>query len=123
MRRPALLRRLFEFACSHCAEILSYNKMLGQMQDANNVATLVHYLEILGEAGVLRSLLKYGGEVRRRGSSPELQPLDIGLVTASSSSWLDIWKRESDRWGRLVECAVGALLCNWAFNHCRHQVF
>ena len=39
VRRPALLRRLFELACSHCAEILSYNKMLGQMQDANNVTT------------------------------------------------------------------------------------
>ena len=123
VRRPALLRRLFELACSHCAEILSYNKMLGQMQDANNVTTLAHYLDLLGDAGMIRGLQKYGGEVRRRSSSPKLQPLDTGLVTASSSISLDAWKQEPDRWGRLVECAVGAHLCNWAFNSGRHQVY
>lgn len=123
VRRPALLRRLFDLACSHCAEILSYNKMLGQMQDANNVTTLVHYLGLLGDAGMVRGLQKYGGELRRRSSSPKLQPLDTGLVTASSSTSLDAWKQEPDRWGRLVECAVGAHLCNWAFNSGRHQVY
>ena len=85
VRRPALLRRLFELACSHCAEILSFNKMLGQMQDANNVTTLVHYLGLLGDAGMVRGLQKYGGEVRRRSSSPKLQPMNTGLATASSS--------------------------------------
>ena len=123
VRRPALLRRLFELACSHCSEILSYNKMLGQMQDANNVTTLVHYLDLLGEAGMIRGLQKYGGQVRRRSSSPKLQPLDTGLVTASSSISLDAWRQESDRWGRLVECAVGAHLCNWAFSSGRHEVY
>ena len=123
VRRPALLRRLFELACSHCAEILSYNKMLGQMQDANNVTTLVHYLGLLGDAGMVRGLQKYGGEVRRRSSSPKLQPMDTGLVTASSSVALGSWKQEPDRWGRLVECAVGAHLCNWAFSTGRHDVF
>ena len=123
VRRPALLRRLFELSCSHCAEILSYNKMLGQMQDANNVTTLVHYLGLLGDAGMVRGLQKYGGEVRRRSSSPKLQPLDTGLVTASSSASLDAWKQQPDRWGRLVECAVGAHLCNWAFSSGRHQVY
>ena len=123
VRRPALLRRLFELSCSHCAEILSYNKMLGQLQDANNVTTLVHYLGLLGDAGMVRGLQKYGGEVRRRSSSPKLQPLDTGLVTASSSASLAAWRREPDRWGRLVECAVGAHLCNWAFNSGRHQVY
>ena len=123
VRRPALLRRLFELACSHCAEILSYNKMLGQMQDANNVTTLVHYLSLLGDAGMVRGLQKYGGEVRRRSSSPKLQPLDTGLVTASSSISLGAWRRQPDRWGRLVECAVGAHLCNWAFSSGRHDVY
>ena len=123
VRRPALLRRLFELACSHCAEVLSYNKMLGQMQDANNVTTLVHYLGLLGDAGMARGLQKYGGEVRRRSSSPKLQPMDTGLVTASSSLALDSWKQEPGRWGRPVECAVGAHLCNWAFSSGRHDVF
>ena len=123
VRRPALLRRLFELACSHCAEILSYNKMLGQMQDASNVTTLVHYLTLLGDAGMVQGLQKYGGEVRRRSSSPKLQPLDTGLVTASSSASLTAWTEEPSRWGRLAECAVGTHLCNWAFSSGRHDVY
>ena len=72
---------------------------------------------------MVRGLQKYGGEVRRRSSSPKLQPMDTGLVTASSSLALGSWKQEPDRWGRLVECAVGAHLCNWAFSSGRHDVF
>lgn len=123
VRRPALLRRLFELACVYCAEILSYNKMLEQLQDAGNVTTLAHYLSLLGDAGMVRGLQKYGGEARRRSSSPKLQPLDTGLVTASSGIALDSWAEPSDLRGRLVECAVGAHLCNWAFRSGRHDIF
>lgn len=123
VRRPALLRRLFELACVYCAEILSYTKMLGQLQDAGNVTTLAHYLGLLGDAGMVRGLQKYGGEVRRRSSSPKLQPLDTGLVTASRGISFNSWVEQSDLWGRLVECAVGAHLCNWAFSSGRHDIF
>ena len=30
--KPALLRQLFQLACEYSAQILSYNKMLGQLQ-------------------------------------------------------------------------------------------
>ena len=63
------------------------------------------------------------GEVRRRSSSPKLQSMDTGLVTASSSVGLGSWRQEPDRWGRLVECAVGAHLCNWEFSSGWHDVF
>jgi hypothetical protein len=32
--------------------ILSYQKMLGQLQDAGNTTTLAHYLELLAGAGI-----------------------------------------------------------------------
>lgn len=123
VRRPALLRRLFELACVYCAEILSYNKMLGQLQDAGNVTTVAHYLNLLGEAGMVRGLQKYGGEARRRSSSPKLQPLATGLVTASSGISLNSWAEPGEHRGRLVECAVGAHLCNWAFSSGRQDIF
>ncbi len=37
--KPALLRRLFELACRNSGQVLSYTKMLGQLQDAGNTTT------------------------------------------------------------------------------------
>jgi len=40
--KPALLRRLFELGCRYSGQVLSYTKMLGQLQDAGNTTTLAH---------------------------------------------------------------------------------
>jgi len=70
--KPALLRRLFELGCTYSGRILSYTKMLGQLQDAGNTTTLAHYLDLLAGAGMVVGLQKYaGGAARRRGSSPK----------------------------------------------------
>src|SRR5690606_13588461 len=70
--KPVLLRRLFELGCRYSGQVLSYNKMLGQLQDAGNTTTLAHYLDLLGAAGMLTGLSKYAGQaVRRRASSPK----------------------------------------------------
>jgi hypothetical protein len=37
--KPAVLRRLFELGCAYSGQILSYTKMLGQLQDAGNTTT------------------------------------------------------------------------------------
>jgi len=52
--KPALLRQLFMLSVVHPAQILSYNKMLGQLHDAGNTTTLAHYLRLL-ESGFLVS--------------------------------------------------------------------
>ena len=83
--KPALLRRLFELGCRYSGQVLSYTKMLGQLQDAGNTTTLAHYLELLAGAGMLTGLQKYAGDpVRQRGSSPKLQVLNTALMTAQS---------------------------------------
>ena len=51
--KPALLRRLFELGCRYSGQILSYTKMLGQLQDAGNTTTLAHYLDLLAGAGMV----------------------------------------------------------------------
>lgn len=40
INKPALLRRLFQLGCNYSGQILSYQKMLGQLQDAGNTTTL-----------------------------------------------------------------------------------
>lgn len=113
--KPALLRRLFALGCRYSGQVLSYNKMLGQLHDAGNTTTLAHYLELLAGAGMLVGLPKYAGQaVRQRGSSPKLQVLNTALMTAQSG--LSPQEAQTDREfrGRLVESAVGAHLANAA---------
>lgn len=111
--KPALLRHLFALAATFPAQSVSYTKMLGQLQDAGNSTTLAHYLKLLESAFLASGLGLFSrGEQRKRGSSPKLVLWNNALVNAlSTRSFADalgdtIW------WGRLVENAVGAHLCN-----------
>lgn len=113
--KPALLRRLFELGCRYSGRILSYTKMLGQLQDAGNTTTLAHYLELLAGAGLLTGLPKFSGRaVRQRGSSPKLQVLNTALMSAQSGLSFDDARADRELWGRLVESAAGAHLANAA---------
>lgn len=111
--KPALLRQLFRLGCDYSGQVLSYQKMLGQLQDAGNTTTLAHYLELLSGAGLLTGLRKFSGSrVRQRGSSPKLLVLNTALMTASSGLSLRGAREDRDFWGRIVESAVGAHLIN-----------
>ena len=111
--KPALLRRLFQLACDYSGQIVSYQKMLGQLQDAGNTTTLAHYLELLAGAGMVIGLPKYsGGRARQRGSSPKLQVMNNALMTAPSDFDFNNIRKDRDIWGRLVESAAGAHLIN-----------
>lgn len=113
--KPALLRRLFELACRYSGQILSYTKMLGQLQDAGNTTTLAHYLDLLAGAGMVCGLPKYAGDAARsRGSSPKLQVLNTALMTVTTGVSLKEAKSDREFHGRLVESAVGAHLANAA---------
>jgi predicted AAA+ superfamily ATPase len=113
--KPALLRRLFELGCRYSGQILSFTKMLGQLQDAGNTTTLAHYLRLLGGAGMLTGLQKYSGQaVRQRASSPKLQVLNTALMTSQSDRSPTEVLRDREFYGRLVESAVGAYLANAA---------
>lgn len=111
--KPALLRRLFELGCTYSGQVLSYQKMLGQLQDAGNTTTLAHYLHLLQAAGLLAGLPKYAGQqVRQRASSPKLQVLNTALMTAPSQRTFAEARDDPEYWGRLTESAVGAALYN-----------
>ena len=113
--KPALLRRMFELGCHYSGQILSYTKMIGQLQDAGNTTTLAHYLDLLGAAGMLAGIPKYAGEVvRSRASSPKLQVLDTALFSAMAGYRYEEAQADREHWGRLTESAVGAHLANAA---------
>ena len=111
--KPALLRHLFALAAAYPAQILSYNKMLGQLQDAGNTVTLAGYLRLLETASLASGLeLHTRGQVRRRGSSPKLILWNNALVNAPSLLGFRQAQADGAWWGRLVENAVGAHLLN-----------
>ena len=113
VNKPALLRHLFALSATFPAQILSYTKMLGQLQDAGNTTTLAHYLKLLESAFLASGLELFSkGKVRRRGSSPKLILWNNALVNATSLRSFADARREGNWWGRLVENAVGAYLLN-----------
>jgi len=111
--KPALLKRVFELGCGYSGQILSYQKMTGQLQDAGNTTTLAHYLDLLENAGLICGLSKYSGQlVRQRASSPKLQVFNTALASVHSRLNFLEARQDSAGWGRLTESAIGAHLAN-----------
>lgn len=113
--KPALLRRLFLLGCAYSGQILSYQKMIGQLQEAGNTTTLAHYLNLLSGAWMLTGLDKFAGDTARsRAASPKLLAFNTALVSAQLTQGFAAVRQDGEPWGRLVESAVGAHLLNTA---------
>ena len=111
--KPALMKRLFELGCLYSGQILSYTKVLGQLQDAGNTTTLSHYLELLDTAGLLAGIEKYAPDViRQRSSSPKFQVHNTALISAQRNDLFKDTLAKPDEWGRMVESAIGSHLIN-----------
>lgn len=111
--KPTLLRHLFALSASFPAQIFSYNKMLGQLQDAGNTTTLAHYLKLLESAFLVSGIELFSrGQTRKRGSSPKLILWNNALINALSSRTFQEAVGDTSWWGRLTENAVGAHFSN-----------
>lgn len=73
VKKPALFRQTYQLACLHPAQVVSYNKFLGQLQEAGNVDQVKHYLDLYSQAYLIRLVFKYGKRLSRT-SSPKLIP-------------------------------------------------
>jgi|JI6StandDraft_1071083.scaffolds.fasta_scaffold83420_1 predicted AAA+ superfamily ATPase len=123
IHKPALLRRVFELGCHYTGHVLSYQKMLGQLQDAGNVSTLAHYLELLSGAGLVTGLQKFSPDrLRQKSSSPKFQVFNSALTTAQSHLSFESTQRNPEAWRNLIESAIGAHLINSALSS-RIEIF
>jgi predicted AAA+ superfamily ATPase len=109
IQKPALLRQLLELVLTHPSQELSYQKMLGQLQESGNATTAKHYLEILEGAFLIKCLGKYSGRtIVQKTSSPKLIPMCPALIAVfaiknrvySDSEWR----------GHVFEAAIGSHL-------------
>ncbi len=111
--KPALMKRLFELGCTYSGQILSFNKVMGQLTDAGNTTTLAHYLNLLNTSGLLGGIEKFSpGIIRQRSSSPKFQVHNTALITSQQTETFPKIISQPERWGRWVESAVGAHLLN-----------
>ena len=121
--KPALLRQTFELGAAYSGELLSFNKMLGSLQDAGNTVTLAGYVNLLDESGLLCGLQKFSVDMaRRRASVPKFQVYNNALKMVYSPLAFEQAILDRRSWGRIFESGIGAYLVSQAFVH-RFEVF
>ncbi len=109
--KPALLRQAFALCLNHPAEILSYQKMLGQLQDAGNTTTIAFYLRLMANAFFLVPLDKYSGSrIKQKSSSPKILSLDNSIISVVNNRTFKQSFKDLAYRGRLFENAVGSRL-------------
>jgi predicted AAA+ superfamily ATPase len=113
VRRPALLRQVFAIAAGSPAQIVSLQKMQGQLQDSGALETVAHYLALLQDAYLVAPLEKYSAQaLRRRASPPKLVVLNNALLSAMHPDGPPDPAREPERFGFWVENACLAFAIN-----------
>ena len=121
--KPALLENLFELGCTYSGQILSLNKIKGQLHDAGNTTTLSNYLGLPDTAGLLKSLEKYSStQIRKRSSSPKFQVYNNALLSALQPKHLLETLNNPSEWGSIIESAIGSYPINQSFKE-NYSVF
>ena len=105
IKKPELFKQTIEILANYPSQEISYNKLLGQLQDNGNVEIIKHYISIYESAFLVRSLPKYHAKATlTKASSPKILPTCGALVYALSINPIEK--------GRLFEMAVGNELFN-----------
>ncbi|MGB7979134.1 MAG: ATP-binding protein [Chlamydiales bacterium] len=113
VRKPALLRQIFAVCTSMPAQIISLQKLVGQLQDAGALETVSHYLSLLEEAFLVVGIPKYSSkEIRIRSSPPKIIMLSNALLAATDQNGPPEPKKDPKRYGIWVENACLAMARN-----------
>ena len=123
LSKPALLRQTFELGASYSGQLLSLNKMVGQLQDAGNTSTLAGYLNLLDESGLITGLHKYSiDRARTKSSIPKLQVFNNALKMVYTPLTFRQALTDRKAWGHIYESGIGAYIVSQAFVN-RFEVF
>lgn len=113
VRKPALLRQVFAVCASSPAQIVSLQKIQGQLQDPGAIETVAHYLALLEEAFLVAPLVKHSLKTaRRRAAPPKLVTLSNAFLAITHPHGMPDREREPARFGMWVENACLAFAWN-----------
>lgn len=103
IKKPSLFKQMAELLASYPAQEVSFNKLLGQLQESGNVDLVKYYLSIYDSTFLFRTISKYtGSAIRTKQSSPKILPACPALVYALAQNSVDV--------GRIFESIVGCYL-------------
>jgi predicted AAA+ superfamily ATPase len=106
VRKPALLRQVFGVSVSSPAQIVSLQKIQGQLQDAGALETIAHYLALLEEAFLVAPLGKLSTRpARHRAAPPKLITLNNALLAVMDPRGIPDRAGDPQRFGAWVENA------------------
>lgn len=109
VKSPALFRQCFYIASAYPAQVLSYNKLLGQLQDRGNIDLVKYYLDLFEKAYLIKLIPKYSGNALvKKSSSPKIIPLAPSLSTFHLKDDLS-----TEYLGRVFEAVVGSQLIRY----------
>ena len=115
IEKPALLRQLFQLACSYSGQIVALQTLQASLEDAGNVTTLANYLHLLRQTGLIAGLQPYiTRPVKQRKSPPKLNVLNTCFLAVNSGMRFETARAQHASWGHIVESCVGAHLLNSA---------
>lgn len=113
VRQPALLRQVFAVCTGAPAQIVSLQKMRGQLHDAGATETIAHYLALLHEAYLVAPLQKHASRpLRQRAAPPKLVVLSNALLAATDPRGIPDPTTDPARYGTWVENACIAHAVN-----------
>jgi uncharacterized protein len=113
VRKPALLRQVFGVAASSPSQIMSLQKIQGQLQDSGALETIAHYLALLEEAFLVAPLAKHSTRpARQRAAPPKFVPLNNALIAVMDPRGIPDRATAPERWGVWVENACLAFAWN-----------
>jgi predicted AAA+ superfamily ATPase len=113
VRRPGLLRQIFAVSASSPSQIVSLQKLQGQLHDSGALETISHYLRLLEEAYLVAPLEKHASHpARRRAAPPKLVILNNALVAVVDPRGIPNPQAEPERFGAWVENACLAFAWN-----------
>ena len=122
VENPALLREIFGVATILPAQIISLQKIQGQLQSKGAVTTVSNYLKLLSRAFLVTGVQKYNSNLfSSRQSSPKLIVHDNALLRAFERPVGDSLSKE--KFGRYLENAIGArfIESNWEVYYWRER--
>ncbi len=119
---PSLLRQVFGVAVSLPAQIVSLNKVQGELQGRGTIPTIKTYLHLLSQAFLVSGVEKYSASTfRSRKSIPKLVVHDNALVKAFERPVTA--SIEAERFGHYFENVVGArfIEAGWETYYWKHR--
>jgi len=113
VRRPGLLRQVFAAATGCPAQIVSLQKLQGQLRDKGALETVAHYLALLQDAYLVAPLERFSQLThRRRAAPPRLVSLNNALLSSMHPDGPPDPEREPARFGLWLENACLAFAIN-----------